>query len=55
MIWFRREGGLVRQGLNICREGKSVLLRIGRFDAFAQYLPICGKLIGHVGWYAPKP
>jgi hypothetical protein len=50
MIWLRKEGGLIRPGLNICREGRSMDFRLGRFFAFAQYLPISGYLVGHIGW-----
>lgn len=37
MIWLRREGELVRNGLNICVEARAVTLRIGRWFGYVRW------------------
>jgi len=37
MIWLRREGDLVRNGLNICPSAKAITLRIGRWFGYVRW------------------
>ena len=37
MIWIRREGELVRNGLNICPSAKAITLRLGQWFVYARW------------------
>lgn len=37
MIYFRKEGGLIRNGLNICREAKVIVLRFMGRNLYVRY------------------